>query len=110
MAKDDQTDPGRLDDLATRAADDVAALAHQYASVAKREVAVAGERAAWPAATGVGGALMALVGTGMLLALPAVPSSDRRLRRRMRLFAVGYLFVGGLGCAFGFVGVGDALT
>ncbi|MCA1663656.1 MAG: hypothetical protein LC659_05210, partial [Myxococcales bacterium] len=45
-----------------------------------------------------------------LLARPAVPRSERRLRRRMRLFAVGYLLLGGLGCAVGLRDLGETLT
>ena len=111
MSNDEnRTEPRRLDQLAERAADDVAALAHQYTGVAKREVAAAGARAMWPAATAAVGAVVAVVGAGLLFASPAVPSSNRLLRRRMRAFAVGYLLVGGLGCGIGLIGLGDTLT
>ncbi len=49
----------RTDELTERTADDVAALAHRYTGVAKREVAAAGERAAWPAAVAAIGGLLA---------------------------------------------------
>lgn len=89
------------DELAQRAADDVAALAHRYAGVAKREVATAGERAAWPAAAAAIGGLLVLVGAGMLVASPAVPPAQRRLKRRAHIVAAAYLALGGAGALVG---------
>ena len=84
----------RIDELTERTVDDVAALAHKYAGVAKREMASAGERAAWPAAAAAIGAVLAVVGSGMLVASPAVPSAQRRLKRRMRFAALAYVTLG----------------
>ena len=52
--------------LSRQTADDVSRLAHAYAGVARREAAAAGERALWPAAATAIGALLALVGIGVL--------------------------------------------
>lgn len=93
----------RIDALTERTADDVAALAHAYAGVAKREVAAAGERAAWPAAIAAIGGLLVVVGTGLLIASPAVPATQRRLKRRVHFVALTYLV---LGAAGGIVGGG----
>jgi hypothetical protein len=85
----------RIDELTERTADDVAALAKAYTGVAKREVARAGERAAWPAAVAAIGGLLTVVGVGMLVASPAVPSTNKRLKRRARLVSMAYLALGG---------------
>ena len=82
------------DELTERAVDDVAALAHRYAGVAKREVVAAGERAAWPMAVVALGGLFAVVGGGMLIASPAVPSAQYRLKRRVRFAAIAYVTLG----------------
>ena len=91
----------RIDELTQRTADDVAALAREYAGVAKHEVAVAGERAAWPAAAAAIGSLLAVVAVGMLVASPAIPSTNKRLKRRVRLVSFAYLALGGVGAIVG---------
>jgi hypothetical protein len=100
---EDTHDPGdrRIDELTSRTADDVAALAHEYAGVARHEVAVAGERALWPAAIAAIGGLIAVVGTGLLIASPAVPSANKRLKRRVRFVAFAYLGLGAVGAVIG---------
>ena len=92
---------GSTDELTRRTADDVAALAHRYAGVAKREVASAGERAIWPAVTAAVGGLLVIVASGMLVASPAVPPSQPRLKRRVRFVAFAYLALGGAGALLG---------
>lgn len=89
------------DELTRRTADDVAALAQRYAGVAKREVATAGQRAAWPAAAVAIGGMLVMVGGGMLVASPAVPPAQRRLKRRVRLMAFAYLALGAAGAIVG---------
>ena len=96
-----RTGDRRIDELTERTADDVAALAHAYTGVAKREVASAGERAAWPAAIAALGGLLAFVGVGMLVASPAVPSTNERLRRRVRFVSMAYLALGAAGVFVG---------
>lgn len=91
----------RLDELTRRTADDVSELAHEYAGVAKREAAEAGERALWPAATAAIGAILAAVGVGVLFSSPAVPGQQRRLKRRMRGLGFAYVVLGGLGLVVG---------
>jgi hypothetical protein len=91
----------RVDDLMRRTADDVATLAHEYANVAKREVAAVSERAMWPGAIAAVGALLAVVGVGMLVASPAVPSTNARLRRRLHFAALAYLAFGAAGALVG---------
>src|SRR5690242_15201356 len=91
----------RIGELTERTADDVAALAHAYAGVARREVAHAGERAAWPAAAAAVGGLVAVVGVGLLFASPAVPSANRRLKRRVRFVSIAYLALGAVGMVVG---------
>ena len=101
MEEDEQGQEPRTDELTRRAADDVAALAHRYAGVARREVAAAGERALWPTALAALGTVLLLVGGGMLVASPAVPPAQRRLKRRLHLVALGYLTVGAAGAIAG---------
>ena len=91
----------RIDDLTERTVDDMTALAHAYAGVARREVARAGERAAWPAASIAIGGLLSIVGVGMLFASPAVPPSHRRFRRRVRFVSLAYLTLGAVGALVG---------
>lgn len=79
----------------------MAALAHRYAGVAKREVANAGERALWPAAAAALGGLLVAVGVGMLAASPAVPPSQRRLERRFHIVALTYVALGAAGALVG---------
>jgi hypothetical protein len=90
-----------IEKLTQRTVDDVAALAHQYAGVAKHELASAGEQALWPAAIGALGGLFVVVGVGMLVASPAVPSAQRRLKRRVRFVATSYVALGGIGAIVG---------
>jgi len=90
-----------IEQLTQRTVDDVAALAHQYAGVAKNELASAGEQALWPAAIGTIGGLLVLVGMGMFVASPAVPSTQRRLKRRVRAVAISYVALGGVGALVG---------
>lgn len=84
----------RLDELTERTADDVTELARAYAGVARNEAAEAGERALWPAAVAAAGGVLAVVGLGVLVASPAIPGQERRLKRRMRLYGAGYLVLG----------------
>jgi hypothetical protein len=115
MAENDENPPEpererRLDDLTQRTADDVATLARTYAGVARDEMTEAGARAVWPTAVAAIGGLLAIVGAGVLVTSPAVPSGERRLKRRMRAFGFGYLIVGGLGAVVGVLALGSEVT
>lgn len=102
MSEETRTPRDReIEQLTQRTVDDVAALAHEYAGVAKHELASAGERALWPAAIGAIGGLLVVVGVGMFVASPAVPSAQRRLKRRVRFLATSYVALGGLGAIVG---------
>ena len=100
-AEDEQGGTRDVHELAERAVDDVSQLAHAYAGVAKREVVAAGEHAAWPATIAVVGGLMACTGLGLFVASPAIPSTNRRLKRRTRGLAYLYIALGGAAAAFG---------
>jgi Na+/melibiose symporter-like transporter len=102
--------PRRVDRLQERTAEDIAALAHEYAGLAKSEVKAAGERATWPAAIAAIGGLLCVVGVGMFVASPAVPRQQRRLKRRMRSVATAYLVVGGAAAVVGALALVTTLT
>lgn len=85
-----------ISELSRRAAADVGQLAREVKDVARKEAVDTGARAVWPAAAVVAGGLLAIVGTGMLLASPAL---DRGAR--VRRYALGYLVAGGAGLALG---------
>jgi len=91
----------RVDLLQERTAEDLAELAEEYTGLAKREAKVAGERASWPAAVCAIGGVVGVVGVGMLVASPAVPGGQRRLKRRLRVVATAYLVLGGAAAAIG---------